>query len=313
MNKMTVIITFLNEGIEVFNTLKCFRESVDFPFEIILINDGSTDDFDYKKIANDFGAHYIEHCERKGPAVSRNEGVEVCSTDYFLLLDAHMRVYQDNWFPRIIEELEREENVLLCCSTLTLDKNAILNKKNPTGYGAFINLSDLSNHWIHGFDKMNIDCFEIPSVLGASYACSKKYWMKLKGLNGLRTYGFEEQLISLKVWLSGGKCKVLKDVEFGHIFRDESNAPYEIPTTDYYLNQLLIVELFYNENYKREFIKNMRKNVGVEYANDWIEEFKKYRQEIAKEKSYYKTIFNRDFSFIVDLNTLNLQKSNSCT
>lgn len=303
MNRLTIIITFLNEGAEVFNTLKSFTESVNCPFEIILINDGSTDEFDYRKIADDFGAHYIEHCERKGPAVSRNEGVAICTTDYFLLLDAHMRVYQDNWLERIIEELEKEESVLLCCSTLTLDKNAVVNEKNPIGYGASINLLDLSNHWIHRFDEMNRDCLEIPSVLGASYACSKKYWMKLNGLNGLRTYGFEEQLISLKVWLSGGKCKVLKDVEFGHIFRDESIAPYEIPTTDYYLNQLLIVELFYVEEYKRDFIKNLRTNIGVEYTNGWIEKFKQSRREIAKEKAYYRTIFNRDFRFIIDLNT----------
>jgi glycosyltransferase involved in cell wall biosynthesis len=303
MNRLTIILTFLNEGIEVFNTLKSFWESVKYPLEIILINDGSTDDFDYQKIADDFGARYIKHSEQKGPAVSRNEGVEICSTDYFLLLDAHMRVYQDNWLERIMEELEKEENVLLCCSTLTLDKNAVVNDKNPIGYGAFINLLDLSNHWIHGFDDMNRDCLEIPSVLGASYACSRKYWMKLNGLNGLRMYGFEEQLISLKVWLSGGKCKVLKDVEFGHIFRDGANAPYEIPTMDYYLNQLLIVELFYTEEYKRDFIKNMRKNIGVEYTNHWIEKFKQSRHEVAKEKAYYRALFSRDFRFIIDLNT----------
>lgn len=308
MNKITVIVTFLNEGIEVFNTLKCFRESTNTSFDIILINDGSTDGFDYKKVADEFEAQYIEHIERKGPAVSRNEGVSICSTEHFLLLDAHMRVYQENWLSRIIEELEKEEHILLCCSTLALNMNAVLSEKHPKGYGAFINLSDLSIHWVHGFENLGKDCLEIPNVLGASYACSKKYWMKLNGFNGLRTYGYEEQLISMKVWLSGGKCKVLKDVEFGHIFRDESNVPYEIPTTDYYLNQLLIVELFYNDEYKRKFIKNMRKNVGVEYVNEWIEEFEQYRQEIAEEKAYYKTIFCRDFDFIINLNTPKIAK-----
>lgn len=303
MCNITVIITFLNEGVEVFNTLKCFRESASFPFEIVLINDGSTDDFDYQKVADDFGARYIKHSERKGPAVSRNEGVEICSTDYFLLLDAHMRVYQDNWGTRIIEEIDKEKEVLLCCSTITLDKNAEIIKESPIGYGSTINLLNLSNDWNNGFNEKHEDCIEIPCVLGASYACSKKYWMKLRGLNGLRTYGFEEQLISIKVWLSGGKCKVLKDVKFGHIFRDESNIPYVIPATDYYLNQLLIVELFYNDDFKLKFIKNMRKNIGVEYTNNWMEEFKQYRQEIAEEKAYYKTVFKKNFDLIIDLNT----------
>ncbi|MDR2993326.1 MAG: glycosyltransferase [Bacillus cereus] len=302
MAELTIIITFLNEGIELFNTLRSFKDSTNFPFNIILVNDGSTDGFDYKQVADEFGAFYIEHGERKGPAISRNEGVFACSTKYFLLLDAHMRVYQTDWISRVIEELEERADVLLCCSTLDLNKNGEINVESPIGYGASINLSDLSVNWIHGKEDKEGDSIEVPCVLGASYACSKKYWTKLHGLNGLCAYGFEEQLISIKTWLSGGKCNVLKDVKIGHIFREGSITPFEIPVMAYYLNQLLIVELFYNNDYKRIFMKNMRKKIGTEQTNDWIEEFKQYRGVIAKEKEYYKTIFILDFDFIINLN-----------
>lgn len=49
---------------------------------------------------------------------------------------------------------------------------------------------------------------------------------RLRGLEGLRNYGADEQFISLKVWCEGGRCTLLKDVVIGHIYR--KRAPYLI-------------------------------------------------------------------------------------
>lgn len=303
MNKLTLIVTFLNEGIEVRNTIESFRNSTKEPFDIILINDGSTDiGIDYEKIAKEFGARYIKHIERQGTANSRNEGVSLCTTKYFIHIDAHMRVYQDNWVSNIVNELEKEENTLLCCSTLSLNKDASIDKSCQVGYGAFINLLDLIVCWINKPDITNENSFEIPCVLGASYACSCEYWSYLRGLKGLRSYGYEEQLISMKVWLSGGKCKVLKKVQQGHIFREKDKVPYKISMPAYHANQFMIVEMFYNEEYKRKFMQDIRKRIEVETVNSGVEDLKQYRQDIIEEKEYYKKIFCRDFDFILKLN-----------
>lgn len=299
MNKLTIILTVLNEGDEVRKTLSCLRKLADAVFDIIFINDCSTDKYDYAKIAKEYGAKYIEHNERKGPAYSRDEGIELCCTEFFLLLDAHMRVYQDCWCTRIVDELQKEEKVLLCCSTIALNKDAVpLN--TGVGYGATINLQNLDARWRNSVSDDNT----IPCIYGASYACSKKYWLSLKGLSGLQLYGFEEQLISLKVWLNGGKCKVMKDICFGHIFRDELPASYEIPVDAYFFNQLFIVELFYNSHYKKEFIKTLRKQFGIDNVNSWIEKFAQRRQEILDNKLYNESLFVNDFNFIINLNTL---------
>lgn len=298
MNKLTVVLTVLNEGVELQKTLESLVKSADAPFDIILINDCSNDGFDYEKVAVDYGAKYVEHDVRKGPAFSRDEGIALCSTEYFLLIDAHMRVYQDFWCTRIVDELQREENVLLCCSTIALSKNAV-SLETGIGYGAIIDLQSLDARWKNDIAEDDT----IPCIYGASYACSRKYWIDLNGLDGLKLYGFEEQLISLKVWLNGGKCKVLKDVCFGHIFRDELPASYEIPVDAYFFNQLLIVELIYDVNYKSKFIKYLRKERGTNNVNSWIEEFAQRRQEISERKKMNKEMFTRDFDFIINLNT----------
>lgn len=301
MHKLTIIIPFLNEGIEVYNTLKSFKDSTKSSFNIILINDCSTDHFDYRKVAEEFNAIYVEHEERKGVAASRDEGVRLCITEYFILLDAHMRVYQEDWLTIITELLDVNKKLLICCSTFALDVegNPYSSSKSAIGYGAVFDFSNLNINWLYSHNQ-NIS--NIPCVLGASYACNKQYWSFLKGLEGLKSYGFDEQLISLKVWLSGGSCKVVKDIVFGHIFRDNRVPPYQLQENNYYLNQLLIVELFYNDEFKKIFIQKMRHDKGMEFVNLLINKANEIRNLILEQKEYYQTIFCNSFEDIIALN-----------
>lgn len=300
MHKFTIIIPFLNEGIEVYNTIRSFKESTDRDFEVILINDCSTDHFDYRKVAEEFNAVYIEHEERKGVAASRDEGVDLCVTEYFILLDAHMRVYQADWDLIIADLLDTHEKLLICCSTLALDINGMPypKEKSMVGYGAAFDFSNINISWLYTHSHNQ----DIPCVLGASYACSKQYWKYLKGLEGLKSYGFDEQLISLKVWLSGGCCKVVNNIIFGHIFRENRVPPYQIQENNYYLNQLLIVELFYNDEFKRIFIQKIRRERGVEFVNTLIGDMGGNRNFILKQKEYYHTIFCNSFENMITFN-----------
>lgn len=76
MQQLTIIIPFLNEGTEIGNTILSIRETcVGHPY-ILLINDASTDGYNYLSVAQQHGCQYIHHQERKGIAASRNEGGE---------------------------------------------------------------------------------------------------------------------------------------------------------------------------------------------------------------------------------------------
>jgi Glycosyltransferases involved in cell wall biogenesis len=301
-NKLTVIIPFLNEGKEVYNTVKNLRESSDREFDILLINDASSDGYNYKKVANEFGTNYIEHKERMGVAASRDEGVELCSTEYFLLLDAHMRVYQHDWIDIIVSELRKDNRVLLCGRTKFLTENGEIpsNAINVCGFGAYIHFNDLSVHWIDKDLFPDESIYEIPCILGASYACSKTYWKYLKGLMGLRSYGLDEQLISIKVWLEGGKCRLLKNVTFGHIFRTLEKVPYPVGAIDFGYNKLFMVELFLDNN--TELIKSIRKEYGIENFRSIVNLLAEKKNDILEEKNYYKNIFTHNIKFLYDLN-----------
>ena len=125
MNKLTVIIPFLTEGEESENTLRSIREHADGEVDILVINDASTDGWDYGSVARKFRAEYVVNERRMGVAASRDLGVERCRTPYFLLLDAHMRFYDRDWVGTIVSELEGEERSLLCCQTKVLIREGL--------------------------------------------------------------------------------------------------------------------------------------------------------------------------------------------
>jgi glycosyltransferase involved in cell wall biosynthesis len=249
-SELTVIIPFRNEKYEVEETLKSILEHSDGNVEILLINDASDDDFDYKTVAEKYHAGYLVNEERLGVASSRDIGVQACKTPYFLLLDAHMRFYDHFWVDRMVGELKSDPKVFLCSQTKVLVRvNGLLSEvcDRTTSYGAYVKLQDgirlFELNWITREPQdPELKTVPIPCVLGAGYACGKEYWLYLNGLEGLMQYGNDEAYISIKVWMSGGSCKLLKDLVIGHIYRDQS--PYTMDSVYRLYNRLFLSELF---------------------------------------------------------------------
>lgn len=305
MKKLTVIMPFLNEGEEVYHTVKSIRETAQDQVDIILINDASSDGYPYFEVSQEFNTRYIEHEERQGVAFSRNEGVNHCNSEYFILLDAHMRFYKIGWVEQIVRELEKDKRCLLCGQTIVLHKNAngeVISSGTQYSFGAYIDFNGddpLGVKWNqHPLTKeQNIS--QIPCVLGASYATNKTYWQRIQGLQGLRSYGFDETLISLKVWLEGGTCKLIKDLAVGHIFREK--MPYQPVSFDYAYNRLYIAELLL-DYHSRHHAYKIVESASPRLFDMVMAKMTEDREMIETQKNYYQTIFTRHIKEIVDMN-----------
>lgn len=304
---LTIIIPFLNEKEEVLYTVKSIRENSNAEdIAILLINDSSDDGFDYESISRDYQTEYIFNYKRLGVAASRNLGVEKSETSYVLFLDAHMRFYNDKWVERIIYELGIDERALLCFQTKVLEKKngkIFETEKRPISYGAYVELYNeriiLEPNWIFVKDNYEEDLqtVSIPCVLGAAYACSKKYWLYLKGLEGLMLFGHDEPYISMKVWLEGGMCKLVKDISIGHIYR--SNPPYGYDNQTRLYNRLLIAELLLSD-YHRSRIYSQISNLYC--SKDALLMIYNNRRMIVALKAYYKALFTKEYSFFENMN-----------
>lgn len=295
-NKLTVIIPFLNEKEEVRNTVRSIRETAGERVDIIVINDQSNDGYNYREDVLPLHVTYIYNKERKGVAASRDYGVSLCKTPYFLLLDAHMRFYDTQWVDRIVSMLEQDDRCLLCCQTGFLSKNQngeiIENSDNQKAFGAYVTFN--KNNYVPGISwnyvekKANEQTEEIAAVLGAGYAASTRYWKYLRGLEGLHYYGSDETFISLKVWLEGGRCLLLKDIVIGHLYREES--PYKRYNEEEVYNGLLISYLLFPQNL--DCMANAVALLKDSYTYTLAKEMLMQNQEELEEaRNYYKQIF----------------------
>lgn len=303
MNSLSIIIPFLNEGEEIENTVKNIRSYANDSVDIILINDASEDNYNYRDIAQKYRAVYIYNSLRKGVAQSRDLGIERCVTPYFLLLDGHMRFYDAEWVRIITSLLNKDDRVLLCCQTrFLLKKGTELEEIYNKAYGAYICFGEtwgcLDVKWKSNEQEPDLSVEDIPCVLGAVYAASRRYWQYLKGLIGLQGYGSDEAYISLKVWLEGGRCKLLKNVEVGHVYR--TKFPYKVDSAQGIYNKLVIAELLFPTTIKCRIFANLKRLFPADFSCAYTMLIdNNARWEVLK--CYYQQIFTKNTTWLMQL------------
>lgn len=252
-NKLSVVIPFLDEYHEVINTVKSIRDTAGDTVDIIVINDHSSPDFDYKGQLLPYGVRYYENEIRIGAALSKERGVNLSRTPYFIIIDAHMRFFTDNWADILTNELRANPNRLVCCETVpirvTEDDKVEVDRTHMPCRGAYLTFRE--DNLIPGIKWLENRVEKVPglqsgqacAVLGACYASSKVYWQQLSGMMGLLHFGCEEACISIKSWLLGGGCYHIPDIVIGHIYKPQ--APYFISNSAFMYNYLAIAEMLF--------------------------------------------------------------------
>jgi len=93
MKKISIIIPIYNSEKFLSQTIECLKRQTLEGIEIILVNDGSTDNS--LKICQELTKNderfLIVSQENKGVSAARNKGIEKATGEYFLFLDANSR------------------------------------------------------------------------------------------------------------------------------------------------------------------------------------------------------------------------------
>lgn len=300
MNKLTVIMTFRNEGEEVDITLQEIKRTAGEEVDIILVNDASEDRYDYRKIAGKYNhTGYIENVERQGCAASREIGIKACCTPYLFIIDAHMRFDENLWWVKIVEAIETDPRAIYCCRCGVWDYDTKQKREIAPPYAAYMNLMDedicesLNVYWTTKDVFPDEKIVDVPCVLGACYAASKSYWNYLRGLEGLRLYSYDETFISLKAWMEGGKCKLLKDVVVGHLFRKK--FPYKVLQDERLYNRLFIASTLLPEEDRQRIEKATRLEMDCISFAKLKRLLGQHQQEIEELKEYFQKILTGGF------------------
>lgn len=301
-NILTCIIPFKNEGCEVEKTINSIYATTENT-SIIVINDNSDDSYYYDDLQEFYpNIKYIKNKRTIGHG-NIDLGVINSDTNYSILIDAHMRFYNDNWDDRICKFLEEHPKSIVYGNTSIITKNQNGTYKNEDcsekivhTYGAGVILDTNSTfHFMHFWaynDKLN-DKNEIyrmtPNILGACYCFSNDWYKYIGGTYGLSQYGLSEACLALKTWLMGGKCYRIQDFYIGHVYRDV--FPYNIKPFSCELNRRFLVELYVDDNdLRNKYFNSQQKYLEKTYDNfsvEWNNLYKKLESYIK----YYKSKF----------------------
>tara|TARA_R110002012_G_scaffold11368_2_gene51356 strand:+ start:28991 stop:29920 length:930 start_codon:yes stop_codon:yes gene_type:complete len=105
MPKFSVVISVYNKEKYIADTLKSVLAQTFTDFEVVILNDGSTDNSEAEILKfNDPRIRYFSQ-ENKGASAARNFTVQQAKTEYIALMDA-----DDYWYPFYLAEQDRLTN-----------------------------------------------------------------------------------------------------------------------------------------------------------------------------------------------------------
>lgn len=297
---LSVIITVLNESQANLNrTVTSLLDTINLDRdEIIIIDDCSIIPVKIQQ------SHPIIKIERNkfriGVAQSRHVGATLAKNKWLLLTDGHMHFHPD-WYKNLLaHNIENSVDKIYCGTCVgiwekypeTMDWLAL-----PKYYGADLILQDktkqqiLEGQWTKKVPDGN-EC-EISCLMGALYFIKKEFFFKIRGLSDLKMWGSDEPCLSIKTICTGGKIRLLKNVQAAHLFRP--SAPYVTASKFMVYNKIRMAYTFFPTDLGRELIATLPRN------NEFFEACFMFNQEhkiIEEYKKYYSSIFVKNIDHI---------------
>lgn len=233
---VSVIIPVKNEGENVRLTIEsAFQVKNYHPFEIIVVDDGSTDE----------GCQFLQGIKNKpvrlltthgiGAAAARNLGAEHARGDFFVFCDAHL-FFQNYWLDHLVGLLKTG------LADAVSPGIASTHRPNQVGFGQTLNRT-LGVQW-----NRDVKAPAPAAILpGGCLAIGRETFFDVGGFDrGFHVWGFEDVELSIKLWLFGYTCYVHPVVKVLHLFRQ--SHPYTVTFDHVYYNMLRMAYSHFNEN-----------------------------------------------------------------
>ena len=191
--KVTVIITCYNHGSFISEAVSSILNQTFQDFEIIIINDGSTDT-DTINILNDLHHPKIKmiHQENTGPVGARNKGIRSSKSEYILPLDAD-DYFEKTFLEKAVGILNDNPEIGVVSSYIRLFGDINITVKPKGGYAS--------------------DFLIQPNACGSSLF-RKSCWEQAGGYNPNMNRGYEDWDLWLGITKHGWKVAVIEEELF---------------------------------------------------------------------------------------------------
>lgn len=301
MSALSIVVTTFDDP-QLPATIKSIRDTAGDAPEVIVINDGNPN----YVLCGDGMNRLHSNPHRCGVGPSRTIGVHHAKGDYVLLTDSHMR-FTPGWYETAMARIEGRPQTIHCATMAGLNETH-MDVDHPASYyyGATLNVYGRDQNktgdwqileavWNKGTPFADA---EIACVMGAAYFMPRDWFLKLDALRHLRSWGSDEVALSVKSWLCGGECRLMRDVIIGHIYQAQGKQSFNVPYGHTLFNKMFLMHTLLPDALRDDLLSKMCLTFGGgEFftAKKMIEEFWPL---IEVERARNQAMFVRDFNWL---------------
>jgi GT2 family glycosyltransferase len=249
MIPVSIVITSLNEGALLRQTVDNFLARLPLDGEIIVVDDGSRDSS--ADFLNDGyeGVTLLRPAERLGVARARNFGAEHAQGGVLVFSDAHVLTPPD-WCDPLLEALARPE-VGAVAPAISMMRPAAA---GCTGYGQKWHDASLAVEWLN---QQSTAPYPVPLLCGCFLALRREVFREAGQFDsGMVLWGAEDSELSIRLWTMGYECWVAPQVNVEHAFR--AQFPYEVKWEPVLHNRLRLASVHFGPSRLRRVVKRLQ-------------------------------------------------------
>jgi GT2 family glycosyltransferase len=263
---LSLIISTLDEGLDLHETLRSVFGGLLVPVETIVVDDGGSDGSWTVLERDGWRSRGVEvhHIERSGVAAARNIGAKLANGAHLAFLDAHCRL-DTLCLARLDAALVARPDAIVAPAICDFGSTVY-------GCGARLIDAELRVRWLPPYAASG-GFYAVPIAPGGCLAVSRMMFDRLGGFGAFRELGLEDVEFSLRAWCAGVDVLAVPSARLAHKFRP--NPPYRLSSASRAYN-VARTALIHFDGLRRE--ECLRKIIGAPraaevlveaFASDW--------------------------------------------
>jgi len=206
---LSVVVPVFNGGRSLERCLRGLRSSVGVEFEVVVVDDGSTDAS--HRVAESFGARVIRHDAPKGPAAARNAGAEAARAPIVFFLDADVVPHPDT-LAKALARFDADHGLAALFGSYD---------DQPDAPGLVSRYRNLLHHFVHQQGEFVNDSRPAHTFWTGCGAIRRSAFLEIGGFDPAlyRRPAIEDIELGYRLGRAGHRIALCRDVQATHLKR----------------------------------------------------------------------------------------------
>jgi GT2 family glycosyltransferase len=258
--RVSIVIPVHNEAHRLKETVLAVHEAADVSYEIIVVDDGSTDGCaDFLEENPLLEVRLFRAASRLGVAGARNFGCQQARASVVMFMDGHCQPSQ-GFLSEMLRALYRLGRGLVVPQ--------VVSQGDPTarGFGMTLAGASLTPVWL---GPEFVEPYPVPVGCGCCQMFFRTWLDQIGHYDRMRTYGVEDLEISIRSWLLGGPVYVVPKAAVAHYFRSKTTC--NVTWSDVAYNSLRMAHLHFSGARFERMVEYWRPSPAFAEAAKWLE------------------------------------------